>query len=74
MSEIFVVDDDPSVGTALSLILSGGGYEVTSFDEGEAFPDGGAVAHARLHSARRPPPASNCCSGSTRNVIRRRSS
>jgi FixJ family two-component response regulator len=37
MSEIFVVDDDPSVGMALSVILRGGGFEVTSFDEGEAF-------------------------------------
>jgi FixJ family two-component response regulator len=37
MSEIFVVDDDPSVGMALSVILRGRGFEVTSFDEGEAF-------------------------------------
>jgi two-component system, LuxR family, response regulator FixJ len=37
MSEIFVVDDDPSVGAALSIILSGCGFEVTSFGDGEAF-------------------------------------
>src|ERR1700686_3162318 len=37
MSEIFVVDDDPSVRAALSVMLSGGGFEVTSFGEGEAF-------------------------------------
>jgi FixJ family two-component response regulator len=37
MNEIFVVDDDPSVGTALSIILGGDGFAVTRFDEGEAF-------------------------------------
>jgi two-component system, LuxR family, response regulator FixJ len=37
MSEIFIVDDDPSVRTALSVVLSGEGYQVTSFVEGEAF-------------------------------------
>jgi two-component system, LuxR family, response regulator FixJ len=37
MSEIFVVDDDPSVGAALSIILSSAGFEITSFVEGEAF-------------------------------------
>ena len=37
MSEIFVVDDDLSVGAALSIILGGGGFEVTAFREGEAF-------------------------------------
>jgi len=37
MSEIFIVDDDPSVGAALAVVLSGEGYQVTSFVEGEAF-------------------------------------
>jgi len=37
MSEIFLVDDDPSVRDALSLVLGSAGYEVTSFVEGETF-------------------------------------
>jgi len=37
MSEIFIADDDPSVGAALAVVLSGEGYQVTSFVEGEAF-------------------------------------
>jgi two-component system, LuxR family, response regulator FixJ len=37
MSEIFIVDDDPSVRAALSVVLSGEGFEVTGFPEGEAF-------------------------------------
>jgi two-component system, LuxR family, response regulator FixJ len=37
MNEIFIVDDDPSVRAALSVVLSGEGYQVTSFVEGEAF-------------------------------------
>jgi FixJ family two-component response regulator len=37
MSEIFIVDDDPSVRAALSVVLSGEGYQVASFIEGEAF-------------------------------------
>lgn len=37
MSEIFIVDDDPSVSAALSLVLSGEKFEVTSFSEGESF-------------------------------------
>jgi FixJ family two-component response regulator len=37
MSEIFIVDDDPSVRAALAVVLSGEGYLVTSFGEGEAF-------------------------------------
>jgi two-component system, LuxR family, response regulator FixJ len=37
MSEVFIVDDDTTVSAALSLILSGEGYEVTSFAEGESF-------------------------------------
>jgi two-component system, LuxR family, response regulator FixJ len=39
MSEIFIVDDDPSVRAALSVVFSGEGYQVTSFGEGEAFLD-----------------------------------
>lgn len=37
MSEIFIVDDDPSVRAALAVVLSCEGYQVTSFVEGEAF-------------------------------------
>jgi two-component system, LuxR family, response regulator FixJ len=37
MSEIFIVDDDPSVRAALAVVLSGEGYQVTGFGEGEAF-------------------------------------
>jgi two-component system, LuxR family, response regulator FixJ len=37
MSEIFIVEDDPSVRAALSLVLSTEGYQVTSFVDGEAF-------------------------------------
>ena len=37
MSEIFIVDDDPSVRSALMVLLSGEGYQVTSFVEGDAF-------------------------------------
>lgn len=37
MSEIFIVDDDPSVRAALSVVFSSEGYQVTSFVEGEAF-------------------------------------
>jgi len=37
MSEIFIVDDDPSVRAALSVVLTGEGYQVASFVEGEAF-------------------------------------
>lgn len=44
MSEIFIVDDDPSVRAALAVVLSGEGFEVTSFVEGETFL---AVARSR---------------------------
>jgi FixJ family two-component response regulator len=37
MSEIFIVDDDPSVRAALAVVLSREGFEVTSFAEGEPF-------------------------------------
>ncbi len=36
-NEVFIVDDDPSVRAALSVLLSGEGYQVASFVEGEAF-------------------------------------
>ena len=39
MGEIFIVDDDPSVCAALSIVLTGEGFQVTSFIEGEAFLD-----------------------------------
>ncbi len=37
MSEIFIVDDDPSVCAALSVVLGGEGFEVTGFPEGQSF-------------------------------------
>ncbi|MGA2817068.1 MAG: response regulator [Xanthobacteraceae bacterium] len=37
MSEIFIVDDDPSVRSALAVVLTGEGHQVTTFIEGEAF-------------------------------------
>jgi FixJ family two-component response regulator len=42
--EIFVVDDDPSVGETLGAILRRNGYEVTCFAEGRSFL---AAARAR---------------------------
>jgi len=36
-SEVFIVDDDASVRTALSVVFAGEGYRVTGFGEGEAF-------------------------------------
>jgi two-component system, LuxR family, response regulator FixJ len=37
MNEVFIVDDDPSVHAALDIMLSGEGFLVTSFVEGESF-------------------------------------
>jgi len=37
MSEIFIVDDDPSVRAALTVVLNNEGFAVTSFPEGESF-------------------------------------
>ncbi len=37
MNEVFIVDDDPSVRAALDIVLSGEGFLVTSFVEGESF-------------------------------------
>lgn len=37
MHEVFIVDDDPTVRAALAVALSGAGYQVTSFVEGETF-------------------------------------
>jgi FixJ family two-component response regulator len=34
--EIFVVDDDPSIRETLSVVLAGGGFDVTCFAEGAA--------------------------------------
>jgi two-component system response regulator FixJ len=39
MNEVFIVDDDPLMRAALSMILSGEGLKVTSFADGEAFLD-----------------------------------
>jgi FixJ family two-component response regulator len=47
MSEVFIVDDDPLVCAALSDVLSGEGFEVTSFVDGESFLDA-----ARLRTPR----------------------
>ena len=37
MSEIFIVDDDPLVDTALTTALNGEGFSVVNFVEGETF-------------------------------------
>ena len=37
LNEVFIVDDDPSVLSALAVVFSGEGFQVTSFGEGEAF-------------------------------------
>ncbi len=37
MNEVFIVDDDPSVRAAPNVMLSGEGFSVTSFVEGETF-------------------------------------
>jgi len=76
MNEIFIVDDDPSVRAALALVLSGEGFQVTSFDEGETFLS--AAASARLDACSSTcicpvAPGSTCCAGSTRSATRRRS-
>src|SRR5829696_5187490 len=42
--EVFIVDDDPLVLNALSVVLSREGYQVTGFGEGESFL---AVAKSR---------------------------
>src|SRR3979411_2237770 len=45
--EIFVVDDDPAIREILSMVLSGGGYEVICFADGAALL---AVARTRTPS------------------------
>ena len=37
MSEIFIVDDDPLVDTALAMALNSEGFNVVNFVEGESF-------------------------------------
>jgi two-component system, LuxR family, response regulator FixJ len=37
MSEVFIVDDDPSVRSALSIVLNAEGFATTSFADGESF-------------------------------------
>ena len=37
MSEIFIVDDDPSIRAALSTVFTGEGYQVASFGDGNTF-------------------------------------
>jgi two-component system response regulator FixJ len=44
MNEVFIVDDDLSVRTALTLVLTADGFEVASFPDGESFL---AAARAR---------------------------
>jgi two-component system, LuxR family, response regulator FixJ len=45
MSEIFIVDDDPLVDTALTMALNSEGFNVVNFVEGESFL---SVARARV--------------------------
>lgn len=44
MSEIFIVDDDPSVRAALGIVLGAEGFAITGFPDGESFL---AVARSR---------------------------
>jgi len=37
MSEVFVVDDDPSVRSALAIVLNADGFTTTGFSDGESF-------------------------------------
>lgn len=37
LNEVFIVDDDPSVRTALGIVFADEGFQVTGFGEGEAF-------------------------------------
>jgi two-component system, LuxR family, response regulator FixJ len=37
MSEIFIVDDDPSVRAALGIVLGAEGFAITGFPDGESF-------------------------------------
>ena len=37
MSEVFIVDDDPSVRSALSIVLNAEGFATTGFADGESF-------------------------------------
>ena len=37
MSEVFIVDEDPLVRAALSIVLSGEGFKVTSFVDAKSF-------------------------------------
>src|SRR3984957_12091240 len=37
MSEIFIVDDDPLIDTALAMALNSEGFNVVNFVEGESF-------------------------------------
>ena len=37
MSEIFIVDDDPSIRAALAIVLSAEGFTTTGFPDGESF-------------------------------------
>ena len=45
MSEIFIVDDDPAMRAALSIVLGAEGYSITAFADGESFL---AAAHSRI--------------------------
>jgi two-component system response regulator FixJ len=37
MSEVFIVDDDPSVRSALAIVLNAEGFATTGFSDGESF-------------------------------------
>jgi two-component system, LuxR family, response regulator FixJ len=45
MSEVFIVDDDPSVRSALSIVLNAEGFATTGFADGESF-----LVEARAHT------------------------
>ena len=74
-NEVFIVDNDPSVGAALSVVLSGEGYQVVEFRRRRSLPRRGALAHAGMRSARmctcRAASGLESSSSSTRRAIRR---
>ena len=52
MSEIFIVDDDPLVDTALAKTLNSEGFNVVNFVEGKSFLNVARIARARLRRYR----------------------
>ncbi len=55
MNEIFIVDDDASVRSALSSVFAAEGFQTTGFPEAEIVSVGGKTAHSAMRSDRCPP-------------------